>query len=229
MIAEKTQGIERNKVKSRHQRRTGVTRKKLLDAARAVFAEKGLDLTTIDDITSRADVGKGTFYYHFKTKERLIRSLLKEVMDELAATIQSRCADSADLKTLLDTLIGAHIEFFSNRWEDYVLYFQGRADLTLVEGYSGIETPFLEYLQVVEDLLDDVIKRRLPAPILRRITIAVAGFVSGYYSFALIATEEEDVDQLMRSLRGALVAGLARFVNEAMPTESSDDQTRMAW
>ena len=229
MIAEKTQAAGHQKVRTRNQRRTGVTRKKLLDAARAVFAEKGLDLTTIDDITTRADVGKGTFYYHFRTKEGLIRSLLKEVMDELATTIQRRCADSTDLKTLLDTLIGAHIEFFSSRWEDYVLYFQGRADLTLVEGYSGIETPFLEYLQIVEDLLDGMIKRRLSAPMLRRITIAVAGFVSGYYSFALIATEEEDVDQLMRSLRGALVAGLARFVNEAMPSEGSDEQTRVAW
>jgi len=58
--------------KTRQQLRVSRTRQKLLDAASNLFAEKGLDLTTIDDITERADVGKGTFYYHFKNKEGLI-------------------------------------------------------------------------------------------------------------------------------------------------------------
>jgi AcrR family transcriptional regulator len=47
---------------TRRERRASATRQRLLDAARAVFAEKGLDLTSIGDITERADVGKGTFY-----------------------------------------------------------------------------------------------------------------------------------------------------------------------
>jgi len=49
----------------RQSRRVKATRLKLLNAARDMFAEKGFDSTTIDDITERADVGKGTFYYHW--------------------------------------------------------------------------------------------------------------------------------------------------------------------
>ena len=60
------------KKKSRQRRRTDATRRKLLEAARAVFAEKGMDLARIDEISERADVGKGTFYYHFKSKSHLI-------------------------------------------------------------------------------------------------------------------------------------------------------------
>jgi len=123
-----------------------VTRKKLIDAARAVFAQKGLDLARIDEITDRADVGKGTFYYHFKSKPQLIREMIKGVMDELGAAMEDKCRGIGDLPALLDALMGAHIEFFCTRWEDFVLYFQGRTDLTLQEGYAGIETPFLDYL-----------------------------------------------------------------------------------
>ena len=206
------------RTRSRQQRRTSATRQRLLDAARALFAQNGLDLTSVDDITERADVGKGTFYYHFTGKERLIKELMKSVLDELVATINDKCSRSTDLTGLLDTLIGAHIEFFSNRWEDFVLYFQGRADLTLQQGYAGIETPFIDYLNRIETLLASVISYHLPKPVLTRIACAVTGLVSGYYSFVVIASTDEDVDETLRSLRGAMVASMARFIMEAAPS-----------
>ena len=213
---------EPGKKRTRHGRRKFNTRQKLIDSARAVFAEKGLDLARIDEITERADVGKGTFYYHFRTKEGIIREVIKAVLAELVAVIDERCSGASDVRDLLDRLIGAHISFFCNRWADFVLYFQGRTDLTLADGYEGIETPFLDYLSRVEELLGSVIKYRLPQQALRRIACAVAGFVSGYYSFAVIASQEEDVDMTFSSLRGAIVASLARFVQEAAPRPASD-------
>jgi AcrR family transcriptional regulator len=202
---------------SRQNRRAEATRKRLLDAARAVFAEKGLDLARIDEITERADVGKGTFYHYFGGKEELIGELLKSVLTDLGVLIQESCRDAADLKDLLDALIGAHIKFFCNRWEDFVLYFLGRSDLTLLHGYSGIETPFLDYLALMEALLVPVIHHRMSEAVLRRIGCAVAGFVSGYYSFAVVAAQEEDIDAAFSSLRSAMVASLARFIQEALP------------
>lgn len=203
--------------RGRQQRRLSATRHKLLYAARTVFAERGLDLARIDEITDRADVGKGTFYYHFSGKDELINELVKTVLGELSAVIEERCLGKTDLTELLDTLISAHIEFFCTRWEDFVLYFQSRTDLTLQHGYTGIETPFLEYLQRVENLLASVIKHRLAQPELRRIACAVAGFVSGYYSFAVISpAENENIDETFRSLRGAMVGSLARFIQEAV-------------
>lgn len=208
--------------KTRQQLRVSRTRQKLLEAARSLFAEKGLDLTTIDDITERADVGKGTFYYHFKNKEGIIKKLINSVLGELSEAINRKADGIADLSDLMDTLIGVHIEFFSTRWEDFVLYYQGRADLKLKEGYSVLEEPFLDYLETIEALLDSAIKRRLPKPVCHRIACATAGFVSGYYSFAVITSEDEDVDATFRSLRGALVASLTRFVSEALAAEKNE-------
>ena len=202
---------------TRQQRRLSVTRRKLLNAARSVFAEKGLDLTTISDITERADVGKGTFYYHFKKKDGVVAELIRDLLGELVAAMKDKCAEISDVSELLDTMIGVHIEFFSNRWEDFVLYFQGRGDLYLKESYQGIETPFLDYLETIEDIIDSAVRYRLPKQALSRIACATVGFISGYYSFAVIASEDEDVDKTLRSLRGALVASLTRFISETLP------------
>ncbi|KPK48028.1 MAG: hypothetical protein AMK72_07635 [Planctomycetes bacterium SM23_25] len=87
----------------------------------------------------------------------------------------------------------------------------------LQEGYPGIETPFIFYLECIEGFLESVTQYRLPQPVLRRIACAIAGFVSGYYSFAVIAPQDEDIDEVFASLRGAMVASLTRFIQEAVP------------
>jgi len=213
---------------SRQSRRLQNTRRKLLEAARTLFAVKGMDLTTIDGITEQADVGKGTFYYHFKGKNQLIRALIGDMLGELEAVMEERCRGCSDLPALLDAIIGAHIQFFSARWEDFALYFQGRADLTLQEGYVGIESAYVNYLERVDQLLDSVIGHRLSETVLRRLTCTVLGLLSGYYSFAAVASQEDDIDAAFRSLRGAMVASLARFVQEAVPSpqvKGADDGT----
>jgi len=142
-----TNGHKRHSKPSRHTRRAQATRNKLLNAARLLFAEKGFNLTSIDDITRRADVGKGTFYYHFSNWDEIIEALVTRMLDELLAVIEENCQGISDTKGILDALIGAHIKFFSNRWEDFVLFFQSRTELTLDQSYEGIETPFVEYLR----------------------------------------------------------------------------------
>ena len=220
MVAERLSKTPRKR--SRQQRRTSRTRQKLLDAARQVFAERGLDLTRIDEITERADVGKGTFYYHFGSKTELINELIRRLLDELSTSIAEDCAGLTDLRGLLDALMGVHIKFFNARWEDFVLYFQSRSDLTLEQGYDGIETPFIKYIEHMEVLLAGVVKRRLSRAVLRRIACAVAGFVSGYYSFAAITSNDENIDKTFRPLRRAMVASLTSFIQEAADSAEGD-------
>jgi AcrR family transcriptional regulator len=192
------------------------TRAKLIEGAKAVFAEKGLDLTTIDDITERADVGKGTFYYHFKNKEKLVHELIRDLMNNLAEDIVKEVNNSKKLNRVLDRIIFAHIKFFSGRFEDYILYFQGCADLVLEKGYEGLESPFVEYIECIEDQIKTAIKRNVPKNTLHRIACAVAGFVSGYYSFTLLGKNSNQAENVMQSMRSALVAGLSKFTNEAV-------------
>jgi AcrR family transcriptional regulator len=59
-------------------------RERVLDAARELFAEHGLD-TQMDDIAARAGVGVGTVYRHFPDKQSLATALLAERWRRLAA------------------------------------------------------------------------------------------------------------------------------------------------
>ena len=60
---------------SRRERKKQETRQGLLEAALALFRERGYDETTIEEITDRADVAKGTFFNYFPSKEALLSEL----------------------------------------------------------------------------------------------------------------------------------------------------------
>jgi AcrR family transcriptional regulator len=49
----------------------------ILDAALEVFAESGLQEASVDDVVKRAGLSKGTLYWYFKSKDRLIGALMK--------------------------------------------------------------------------------------------------------------------------------------------------------
>jgi len=68
---------------SRHQRRRLHTRELLIQAALYLVLEKGYDALTIQDITDQADLGRGTFYIHFKDKIDVIWAVFEDLFQEL--------------------------------------------------------------------------------------------------------------------------------------------------
>jgi AcrR family transcriptional regulator len=58
-------------------------RAKLIDAARDVFAERGLE-ATLDEVAERAGVGTGTAYRHFRNKRELAAEVLAEATQQIA-------------------------------------------------------------------------------------------------------------------------------------------------
>jgi len=68
---------------SRHERRRMQTRKLLIQSTLQLVLEKGYDAISIQDITDRADLGRGTFYIHFKDKEDVIWTAFRDLFQEL--------------------------------------------------------------------------------------------------------------------------------------------------
>ncbi|HLL52607.1 MAG TPA: TetR/AcrR family transcriptional regulator [Myxococcaceae bacterium] len=64
------------------------TRQELLQAAEAVFGEKGFAEASISEITQRAGVAQGTFYVHFTDK----KSIFVELVEELGTRMRTELA-----------------------------------------------------------------------------------------------------------------------------------------
>jgi len=64
-------------------RRVRRTRRSLGEALIALIVERGYDRITVQDILDRADVGRSTFYAHFRDKDALLLSSFDELRDDL--------------------------------------------------------------------------------------------------------------------------------------------------
>jgi AcrR family transcriptional regulator len=67
-------------------------RQRILDAAKELFAERGLSVT-LHDIAARAGVGVGTIYRHFPDKKPLIDAIFEEHLAEMTALFEQALAD----------------------------------------------------------------------------------------------------------------------------------------
>jgi AcrR family transcriptional regulator len=81
---------------NRFARRRERTRQDILEAATRVLAERGFHETKISDIAAAADVGVGTFYLHFDTKEALFDAVVEDTIKRLKATVDAARAQAAD-------------------------------------------------------------------------------------------------------------------------------------
>lgn len=72
----------------RRERRTIETRERLFRAALDLFARKGFNETTVEDITEAADVGKGTFFNYFPSKDHILLAFGEMQLAKLQAAIE---------------------------------------------------------------------------------------------------------------------------------------------
>jgi AcrR family transcriptional regulator len=82
--------------------------KQILDAALAVFAERGLAAARLEDIAKRAGVSKGTIYLYFANKEELFRGVVRETVISFIERGEARFAVDRDPMLALDTWMEGH-------------------------------------------------------------------------------------------------------------------------
>lgn len=70
-----------------------VRRRELLDAALALFYEKGCEKTSINDIIDRVGVSKGAFYYYFNSKEDVLEAIAVEYAERILAAARPIVGD----------------------------------------------------------------------------------------------------------------------------------------
>jgi AcrR family transcriptional regulator len=74
---------------TRTDRRKRRNRQALIEAGYEVMAQKGIDAATMSEIADLADVGAGTVYNYFASKDELAMCVMEQVMDRLAQRIEA--------------------------------------------------------------------------------------------------------------------------------------------
>lgn len=101
--------------------RREATRRRVLEAARQVFAERGVAESSVDDVARAAGFTKGAVYSNFRDKEDLLLSVFAEMSDALLAAAE-RAIDTADLEGAdPESAVALVLESFATLDRDWAL------------------------------------------------------------------------------------------------------------
>jgi len=88
------------------------TRNKIIQAARRLFDQQGFDKTSVDQIVTRADVAKGTFYQYYTTKIEVLSDVVRNEGAEKFKAALEAMENGEDALTVLERFIKAQCEWF---------------------------------------------------------------------------------------------------------------------
>ena len=208
-------GARKQGKKTRTQKRARKTRKRLKKAALDIFSEKPVDSVTVEEITEKADLGKGTLYQHFADKEAIVVVLVDEAVGHLIERIRAYDRQPETLEGMLEHLLDAHYRFCIDSREEFIMLFQGKL-LAKMQAESDtldeLEEPYLQYLEEIGDQVSVYLSPNIAAMKIRRLACAVAGFVFGFFSFAMIGMTAREMETSIAPLRRVFVRSLCAFL-----------------
>src|SRR5882724_11678515 len=89
---------------NRRERQSLELRERLFRAALDLFAKKGFAETTVEDITEAADVGKGTFFNYFPSKDHILLAFGEMQLAKLEAAIENARSNQTSVEQFLRAL-----------------------------------------------------------------------------------------------------------------------------
>ena len=134
--------------------------RQIIEAATGVFAQKGFDRATMDDIAAAAGINKATIYLYFKNKDALIYAIAEQIFAMELADLQTACKLSGTaterLSAFYETLIAEKTEIFPLMPLFYEFYALGlRRD--------DVQTTLLSFMEQSAALLQCVIEEGVAA------------------------------------------------------------------
>jgi AcrR family transcriptional regulator len=105
---------EHKRAPTERDRQREETHRRVLEAAIDVFKRDGLERASIEDIAQKAGVSRGTFYFHFPTKDDVLLELVREKESALCERIAAMAAD-APIEEVIDVLA----DDFDREWRQH--------------------------------------------------------------------------------------------------------------
>lgn len=134
------------------------TKRKIFETSMKLFAQKGYDATSIEEITATVGVAKGTLYYHFSSKEEIFNFLVDEGMKLLKNSIEIKLTKTNSCIDKIRAIVLIQIKIIV-KYQDF---------MTIVMSQIWGSEPrnimcknkVIEYIKTIENILKEGMEKR---------------------------------------------------------------------
>ena len=133
------------------------TKRKIFETSMELFARKGYEATSIEEITSIVGVAKGTLYYHFSSKEEIFNFLVEEGMKLLKNSIEIKISGLENSLDKLKAIILIQIKIIV-KYENFISMLLSQIWGQEPRNIRCREYVF-EYINVIENIVSEGIRK----------------------------------------------------------------------
>ena len=178
------------------------TKRKIFETSMKLFAEKGYDATSIEEITATVGVAKGTLYYHFSSKEEIFNFLVEEGIKLLQNSVDIKTAKFSNYIDKLKAIVLIQIKIV-DKYEDLITI--------LLSQFWGNESrnqmcknQIFLYINQIEQIVKEGIKAGNP----QAIASEIYGLICSSLVYKVRDKEEFNIIKLYKEFENTIIKGL---------------------
>ena len=183
------------------------TNRKIFEASMKLFAEKGYDATSIEEITATVGVAKGTLYYHFSSKEEIFNFLVEEGIKLLQNSIDIKTSKLPNYIDKLKAIILIQIKIVV-KYEDIITIL-----LTQFLGKKArnqkCQKLVYEYINKIEEIVKEGIKKgQIKQGNSQAIASEIYGLICSSLVYKLRNNGQIEIMKLYKEFENTIIQGL---------------------
>ena len=185
------------------------TKRRIFECAMKLFAEKGYDATSVEEITAVSGIAKGTLYYHFEKKEDILNMLLEEGMKLLQNSIEIKIRDCNNCIDKIKAVILVQVKV-TVKYENFInLVFSeiwGRE-----EKNKKCRKCVFEYIKILEKIIQEGIEKgEFYDGNVQALASGVFGVTCSSLIYRMKTGEKTDIDHVYNGFVDTVVRGLRK-------------------
>ena len=189
------------------------TKRKIFETSMKLFAEKGYDATSIEDITATVGVAKGTLYYHFSSKEEIFNFLIEEGIKLLQNSVDIKTSKHNNYIDKIKAIVLIQIKIVA-KYENIITILLSQFWGTKERNKKCQELVY-QYIGKIEKIVQEEIEK---GEIKKGDTRAIASEIYGLICSTLVYQKRErenmNIMQLYHEYENTVINGLRNKQNQ---------------
>ena len=185
------------------------TKRKIFETSMQLFAQKGYDATSVEEITATVGVAKGTLYYHFSSKEEIFQFLIEEGVKLLKNSITIKTANLTNSLDKLRAIVLIEIKVLV-KYENFMTIILSEIWGTGARSKMCRNYVF-DYIQMIQEIVEEGIeKKEIIESDANVIASGIFGFVCSSLIYKLRTEENIEVMSLYKEIEKSFIKKLKR-------------------
>lgn len=185
------------------------TKRKIFETSMKLFAEKGYDATSIEEITATVGVAKGTLYYHFSSKEEIFQFLVEEGVKLLKNSIAIKTSKLTNSVDKIKAIVLIELKVLV-KYESFMTIILSEIWGTGSRSKMCRDYVF-EYIQMIQEIVEEGMKKgELLEANPNVIASGIFGFVCSSLIYKLRREKNIEVIELYKEIEKSFIRKLKK-------------------